>query len=138
MVESLRSRKMSAEDVPAVLAIERESFSLPWTRQMFEEELRQGLSWHRVAESERREVVGFLIGRIYPDAWHLMDLAVASWGRRRGVATRLLGDFLRAADAAGLPVFLEVRPRNVEALALYEGWGFTTGGHAQELLLRHG
>jgi N6-L-threonylcarbamoyladenine synthase len=127
-MEKLSIRKMRSGDVPAVLAIERESFSLPWTRQMFEEELRQDLSWRRVAESEGEGIAGFLIGRIYLDAWHLMDLAVASWGRRRGVATRLLDDFLRAADAAVLPVFLEVRPRNVEALTLYERCGFAPVG----------
>jgi tRNA N6-adenosine threonylcarbamoyltransferase len=122
------TRSMRASDVPAVIAIERQSFSLPWTRQMFEDELREKLSWREVAETERGEVAGFLIGRSHPDAWHLMDVAVAPWARRRGVAARLLHAFLRAADEAGLPVFLEVRPNNLEARSLYENWGFATIG----------
>ena len=105
---------------------------------MFEEELRQELSWREVAQTERGEVAGFLIGRSYPDAWHLMDLAVAPWARRRGVAGRTaLRAFVRAADEAARPVFLEVRPRNAEALALYAKWGFSTVGSPQALLLRH-
>jgi N6-L-threonylcarbamoyladenine synthase len=119
---------MRQEDVPAVLVIERQSFSLPWTRHMFEEELRQHTSWSEVAETGAGEVVGFLIGRRYPDAWHLMDLAVAPGRRRQGVAAMLLGRFLRAADQAGRPVLLEVRPRNIEAISLYQKWGFSTVG----------
>jgi tRNA N6-adenosine threonylcarbamoyltransferase len=122
------TRTMQPGDIPAVLAIERQSFFLPWTQVMFEEELRQTLSWHEVVETDRGEVVGFLVGRRYPDAWHLMDLAVASWGRRRGVASRLLRGFIQAAEGSGHPVFLEVRPGNTEALALYNAWGFVTVG----------
>lgn len=125
---TVATRKMHVGDVPAVIAIERQSFSLPWTREMFEEELEQTVSWREVAQTERGEVAGFLIGRIYPDAWHLMDVAVALWARRRGVAERLLRGFVRAADEAARPVFLEVRPRNEEALALYGKWGFSTVG----------
>jgi N6-L-threonylcarbamoyladenine synthase len=121
-------RQMGVTDLPAVMAIERQSFSLPWTREMFEEELKQPLSWQEVAETERGEVAGFLVGRKYPDAWHLMDLAVAPWARRRGAATRLLSIFLQAADQAARPVFLEVRPRNADALTLYKRWGFTAVG----------
>jgi N6-L-threonylcarbamoyladenine synthase len=119
---------MRVDDVPAVIAIERQSFSLPWTQEMFEEELQQALSWREVAQTERGEVAGFLIGRNYPDAWHLMDLAVAPWARRRGVADGLLRAFVLAADGAARPVFLEVRPGNLEALALYRRWGFSTVG----------
>jgi N6-L-threonylcarbamoyladenine synthase len=121
-------REMQARDVPLVLAIERQCFSLPWTRQMFEEEVRQDLSWRQVAVTEDGEVAGFLIGREYPDAWHLMDVAVAPGTRRRGVAARLLGVFLQAADKAERPVFLEVRPKNAEALVLYRKWGFSAVG----------
>ena len=124
----IATRKMHVDDVPAVIAIERQSFALAWTKEMFEEELKGVLSWREVAETERGEVAGFLIGRSYPDAWHLMDLAVAPWARRRGVAARLLRAFVRAADDSGRPLFLEVRPGNAEALALYRKWGFSRVG----------
>jgi N6-L-threonylcarbamoyladenine synthase len=121
-------RQMRVDDVPSVLAIERQCFALPWTRQMFEEEVKQNLGWSEVALAERGEVAGFLIGRTYPDAWHLMDVAVAPWARRRGVAAGLLSAFLQAADTAARPVVLEVRPKNVEALILYEKRGFSAIG----------
>ena len=45
--------------------------------------------------------------------------------------------FVRAADEAGRPVFLEVRPRNAEALGLYREMGLLLSRHPQALLLRH-
>ena len=145
----IATRKMHVDVVPAVIAIERQSFALAWTKEMFEEELKGVLSWREVAETERGEVAGFLIGRSYPDAWHLMDLAVAPWARRRGVAARLLRAFVRAADDSGRPLFLEVRPGNAEALALYRKWGFSrvgarkryysdTGEDALVMMRKHG
>ena len=125
---AVMTREMQAEDIPAVLAIERECFSLPWTRQMFQEEVRQDLSWRQVAVTESGEVAGFLIGREYPDAWHLMDVAAALSARRQGVAAGLLAAFLQGADRAERPVFLEVRPNNAEALVLYEKRGFSAVG----------
>ncbi len=121
-------RKMQRGDVPSMAAIERRSFDMPWTRQMFEDELHFVQSWHEVAENDRGEVTGFLIGRAYSDAWHLMDLAVAPGARREGVATALLERFVEAADKADHPVLLEVRPSNTEALALYRKWGFVSAG----------
>jgi N6-L-threonylcarbamoyladenine synthase len=125
---SFAVRQMESSDVPAVLAIERQSFGMPWTRQMFEEEVHQDLAWRQVAQNDGEEVAGFLLGREYPDAWHLMDLAVAPGARRRGAADSLLGAFVAAADEAERPVFLEVRPKNVEAMALYKKWGFIPVG----------
>ena len=121
-------RTMQGDDVPAVLAIERQCFGAPWTRMMFDDEIREDRSWHQVVETERGEVAGYLVGRVYPDAWHLMDVAVAGWARRGGVAEGLLQELLEAADKAALPVLLEVRPTNTEALALYSKWGFATVG----------
>jgi len=115
---------MRAEDLAAVVSIEAASFNLPWTEEMFREELSHDLSWREVAVEPGGEVIGFIIGRRYPDVWHLMDLAVAPAHRRRGAGGRLLARFLRAADAAGMEVVLEVRPGNEAAVAMYGGVGF--------------
>jgi N6-L-threonylcarbamoyladenine synthase len=118
------SRALRAEDLPALAAIELASFASPWTLEMLRGELDVELGWARVAASEREGVVGFLIGRCYPDMWHLMDLAVASAHRRRGVARLLVGEFLAAAEGAGQSVLLEVREDNGGAVGLYESVGF--------------
>jgi N6-L-threonylcarbamoyladenine synthase len=122
------TRDMGADDLPAVVAIESASFEDPWTREMFNDELVQALSWREVAVVSGLGVVGFLIGRRYPDVWHLMDLAVAPDRRRGGVGGRLLAGFLKAADAAGRRVMLEVRQGNVESAAFYRAHGFAPVG----------
>jgi N6-L-threonylcarbamoyladenine synthase len=117
---------MRASDLPAVVMIERASFSSPWTSDMLAAELEAEFGWSTVGTGGKEGVVGFLMGRCYPDMWHVLDLAVSIEHRRRGVARRLVRDFLRAADGAGLPVLLEVRENNAGAVALYESEGFVT------------
>jgi N6-L-threonylcarbamoyladenine synthase len=117
-------RDMKAEDLDAVVALERECFAQPWTRAMLAEELREGQGWRLVAAASG-EVVGFALGRKYADEWHLMDIAVAPRARKQGVGTGLLRVFVADADKAGKPVLLEVREHNQAAIALYEGHGFS-------------
>jgi N6-L-threonylcarbamoyladenine synthase len=123
-----RIRQMSARDVPQVASIEAQSFRDPWTAGMLQEELSQDMSWHVVASENETGVAGYLIGRTYPDEWHLLNLAVAPGERGRGLGGVLLDDFLDAAENACVPVILEVRPGNREAIGLYTGRGFGTIG----------
>jgi tRNA N6-adenosine threonylcarbamoyltransferase len=118
------SRSMRAGDLDAVVSIETASFSLPWTEDMFRDELSNSLSWNEVAVDPGGQVVGFLIGRRYPEVWHLMDLAVAPTLRRLGVGGDLLLRFLREANRARVEVVLEVRAGNATAAAMYEKAGF--------------
>jgi N6-L-threonylcarbamoyladenine synthase len=122
----VRTRGLLPEDLPALVAIERASFSSPWTPEMLAAELGVRFGWATVAVDKRGEVLGFLIGRRYPDMWHVMDVAVAVAHRRQGVARTLMLDFMAAADAAGQSVLLEVRENNAGAVALYESEGFVT------------
>jgi len=128
MPASLVIRDMETGDLPSVIAIENASFESPWSLEMLAGEVGQRLGWSRVAVEPGIGVVGFIIGRRYPDVWHVMDLAVAPRRRRRGVGGSLLADFLEAADLAGMEVVLEVRQENREATALYEVWGFEVMG----------
>ena len=120
----IKTRGLLPEDVPAMVAIERDSFATPWTPQMLAAESDVRFGWGTVALDEQGHVAGFLIGRRYPDMWHVLDLAVAVQSRRGGVARSLVREFLRAADAAGQPVLLEVREDNSGAIYLYESEGF--------------
>lgn len=122
----MRIRALAANDIPRVLEIERASFTSPWTEGMLAGEVETRFGWSRVGVDAGGAVVGFLIGRCYPDMWHLMDLAVSVEYRRQGIGRRLVSEFLLEADASERAVLLEVREGNAEAVALYESLGFTS------------
>ena len=117
-------RFMRTEDLPAVTAIENASFASPWTPRMIADELSQESAWSAVAIDPVAGVVAYLLGRRYPDVWHLMNVAVAPAHRRQGVGTRLVRGFVAAAEASAKGVLLEVRRSNAEAVGLYEAQGF--------------
>lgn len=124
----VRIRPMRHGDFPQVMAIERSSFGVPWTRATFRgllERKRTGL-W--VAEAEGR-VVGYAVVWAVLEQAELGNLAVADTHRRRGVATRLVdtvGEWLE--DQGVVELFLEVRESNRAARELYRAMGFTAVG----------
>ena len=83
-------RTLEARDLDVVEAIERESYPTPWSRSMFDAELRKPSSLALGAFTEEEELVGYAFVSRYVDAWHVMNVAVADAYRRRGVASTLL------------------------------------------------
>jgi ribosomal-protein-alanine acetyltransferase len=74
-------------------------------------------------------ILAFLIAHRVDPEWELENIVVAETARRRGVATRLLGEFVAHARAEqGRGIFLEVRESNQSARALYRKTGFTETG----------
>jgi ribosomal-protein-alanine N-acetyltransferase len=109
-------------------SIERRSYPLPWSRTMFAGELVKSSSISLGAFRQER-LIGYLIVSRYVDAWHVMNLAVETSWRRRGVATQLLEElFARTEGTAERGYTLEVRPSNPAAISLYEKLGFQARG----------
>jgi ribosomal-protein-alanine N-acetyltransferase len=74
-------------------------------------------------------LVGYVIVSRYVDAWHIMNVAVDTPHRRRGIARRLLEDLFESTAADGLRGYtLEVRVSNRQAIRLYEVLGFRISG----------
>ncbi|MCB0828188.1 MAG: ribosomal protein S18-alanine N-acetyltransferase [Solirubrobacterales bacterium] len=119
-------RAITFADLPAVSALERRSFTSPWSPGMFVLEMSKAGSVSLAADEAGR-ITGYVVLTRFDLAWHLMNVAVAPEGRRRGLATRLIEAAL-ARIPAGSPVTLEVRPSNVPAIALYESLGFRARG----------
>lgn len=122
-------------DVPALVALERSSFSHPWTVAQVEEEVAGGARG-TVLVLEGRPGAGQWGGlrascafRLVLDEMHVMSLAVAPPARRRGLARWLLRFALgRARRDGAVRALLEVRAGNREAVALYESLGFSRLG----------
>lgn len=129
MASTLHPAPMSLEDLDAVLAIERASFVTPWSRAAFRYELLQNRVARCVVMRTDGEVVGYLCLWEIGHEIHITNLAVHPRFRRQGIARALLGATLEEARRTGVEqAFLEVRPTNSEARALYESLGFQVIG----------
>ena len=115
-------------DIPALAALEKECFSLPWT----EEQLRASLPGERsvlLAAEGAGKVLGYVGMMHVLDEGYLSNVAVDPACRRQGVAKALIAELLRRAGEFSLAfVTLEVRESNTPAIALYEGFGFAPVG----------
>ena len=122
-------RRLEADDLAEVEAIERESYPTPWSRAMFDAELRKPSSLALGAFIEDDVLVGYAFVSRYVDAWHVMNVAVSLAFRRRGIAVALLERLFEITVTDPRRGYtLEVRVSNTGAIALYEKLGFEARG----------
>jgi ribosomal-protein-alanine N-acetyltransferase len=121
-------RRAGLTDVRSLWEIEKVSFPSPWSLWCFLAEYANSKSTILVAgppPPDPWETWGYIIYWILADEMHLLNLAVHPAQRRRGIARSLLTAALEKARAQGAAVvWLEVRPSNGAALALYHSFGF--------------
>ena len=116
-------RPMQFEDLDRVMEIEPKIYSHPWSRGNFADSLHAGYScW--IYESEG-EVVGYAVMMSVLDEAHLLNISIAQDCQGRGMGRALLDHVIDIARRHGAQMmFLEVRPSNKNAIALYESIGF--------------
>lgn len=126
-----RYRRMGADDLDAVTAIENTIYPHPWTHGNFADSLAAG--YHCWVIECAGKVAGYAVVMIAAGEAHLLNLSVAASWQRRGVGREALGFVARLArDYGATKMLLEVRPSNTAAIALYAGAGFS------ELAVRRG
>lgn len=120
-------RPMRADDVDAVMVVERAAYPYPWTTGIFRDCLRIGYCcW--VAEAEEG-IAGYAVMSVGAGEAHLLNLCVAPARQRTGLGRTMLDHVLELARSHGAKtVFLEVRPSNTAALHLYRVAGFVEVG----------
>lgn len=138
-MEAFSIRKCEAEDLDAIVAIERQSFTDPWPKRLFAHMLRSGNTHFFVGELKGM-VVGYIIGRRdASDLWsraqepkvfgHVMNIAVTPSYRQKGLGMKLMLALEQAFKKEGLYcVKLEVRASNVEAQRFYAHLGYAAEG----------
>ena len=129
----LRLRTMREDDLPWVVALERDAQEIPWSEKSFREALAAGYAcW--VAEvlsgddptTAAAEPVGFLILLLVAGEAEILNLAIDPAHRGRGLGREMLEAALDEARERGAArVWLEVRVSNQAAIALYQRSGFT-------------
>jgi len=121
--------RMRSEDLDAVLAIERASFGMPWSRGAFLYEMQQNRVARCWVTRDGARVVGYICLWEIADEVHVTNVAVHPGRRRQGIARAMLGGIIDDGRARKLRiVVLEVRPSNRDALTLYESFGFRVVG----------
>ena len=121
-------RPMAAADLDAILAIERASFSVPWQRGHFEDEMTAPHSFPFVAECNG-DIAGYVCLMSLFEEAQILDIAVAPEQRGRGIARLLMDHAVAVAQEKQAEVLtLEVRSTNSPAITLYERCGFSRTG----------
>lgn len=130
--EKIHVRYATLDDLEPILEVDGASFSRPWSSISFQSLIEAEHTIFLVAELRRGEEVviaghGILIHT--DEEADLTTLAVAPDFRRRGIGGELLDNLLGAAQESGVrAIFLEVRPSNQAAIALYLDRGFRQVG----------
>jgi ribosomal-protein-alanine N-acetyltransferase len=126
-------RHMMIDDVPAVMAIDRLSFPIPWPEHSYYFELNENpASSMFVAEDPThagRPVVGYLGYWLIVDEAHISTIAVHPEARGRRIGKQLmLAAIESAAQRGAQAATLEVRVSNLVARRLYQDLGFEVVG----------
>ncbi len=126
--QNLQLRPMQMDDLDAVMQIEPTIYSHPWTRGNFSDSLSNGYSgWvlEDISLGKTSEMIGYSLLMMIMDEAHLLNLSIAKAQQKRGLGRYLLEHMLKIAkNHKALNMFLEVRPSNISAIALYENMGF--------------
>lgn len=143
-----QERPMQEADLEQILAIERQAYQFPWSEGVFRDCLRMRYTC-RVAVSGESEIDGYALMSEGAGEAHILNLCVAEDRRGAGLGRYLLGRLMNVARQKRVgAIYLEVRPTNDAAIALYKSAGFTeiglrrgyypaAGGREDAILLAH-
>ncbi len=128
-VSEVQIRRAIPGDIEAIVRLDLESDLTAWESSDYRAFV-EFPDWDvLVAGTQSGVLLGFIVNRRVGLDAELLKIAVARTRRRRGVGRTLLEAGLLAARQAGCAhCFLEVRPSNSAALALYRGNGFLECG----------
>ena len=127
VLHAITYRRMTEADLDAVVAIESEVHAHPWTRGNFADSLESGYECWAAERGAR--VVAYGVLMIGAGDAHLLNLSVAADWQRQGIGAEFTRFFVKlAGDYGAQKLFLEVRPSNTPARALYARSGFAEVG----------
>lgn len=129
-------RPMLDTDLRAIMRIERRAYPFPWTEGIFLDCLRVG--YHCWVYLNEGDVAGYAVMSTGAGEAHVLNVCVSPDHQRRSIGSRLLEHMLRRAARLGAEeIFLEVRPTNRPALALYAAYGFGQVGVRRDYYPAH-
>ncbi|WP_306010571.1 ribosomal protein S18-alanine N-acetyltransferase [Bacillus sp. MMSF_3328] len=122
-------RFMAEEDIDQVLVIEHKSFTLPWSRDAFINELTKNQFAVYLVLEDDDAVIGYCGAWIVVDEAHVTNIAVLPEYRGKKLGEALMKKMMEAAKELGaVTMTLEARVTNIAAQSLYRKLGFQNGG----------
>ncbi|MGD6879564.1 ribosomal protein S18-alanine N-acetyltransferase [Bacillus infantis] len=122
-------RFMAEEDIDQVLVIEHKSFTLPWSRDAFINELTKNQFAVYLVLEDDGAVIGYCGAWIVVDEAHVTNIAVLPEYRGKKLGEALMKKMMEAAKELGaVTMTLEARVTNIAAQSLYRKLGFQNGG----------
>ena len=127
---STQLRLATLDDLEALVDLEALTFPEdPWTPFMLADELMSPASRYWIAADESGAAIGYGGVKVGGDQADVMTIGVAPHARGRGAGAAILDALLDWARQAGAAeIFLDVRPSNEGAIALYNSRGFVEIG----------
>jgi len=121
-------RRMIKEDLQQVCDIESETFSMPWTFQSFLDSLLIKDNIYLVAV-ENNSIIGYCGVWVVAKEGQINNIAVRKQNQNLGVGNQMLQFLFKEGKAEKIEQFtLEVRKSNVNAINLYNKFGFVNVG----------
>lgn len=129
MDESIVFRFMREEDIDQVLEIEHASFTTPWSREAFYNELNMNKFAVYIVVEVDNKVVGYCGVWVVIDEAHVTNIAILPEYRGRKLGEALMQNLFDVARTMGAKsMTLEVRVTNYIAQSMYRKFGFQKGG----------
>jgi ribosomal-protein-alanine N-acetyltransferase len=123
-----QQRPLTLADLDRLMPIEQSCYAVPWSRGNFVDSLAAG-HWMQKRVSAQGDWCGYLVAMAGVGELHLLNLTVAPGHQRQGHARALLDALVaHGRQQAAASLWLEVRPSNARAVALYQRYGFVQAG----------
>ncbi len=123
---------MDENDIDGVLEVSNLSFSSPWSKSSYEQELSNSLAKYFVAKIDDK-VIGFIGTWIIVDESHITNVAVHPDYRKLGIGSMLIEAMIDYCEEKKCVAYtLEVRSSNEPAISLYKKHGFKIDGIRKE------
>jgi len=128
MNKTITFRNMTVDDLDEVMEVELKSFTVPWSKEAFFNELTKNQFAHYLIVEVDQRVVGYCGVWIIIDEAHITNIALLPEYRGMKLGEALMAKVMEQAREMGaLRMTLEVRVSNERAQNLYRKFGFEEG-----------
>lgn len=122
-------REMYKADISAVLQVDEKSFSAPWTKEVYEQEICHNKFAHYFVVEESEAIIGYVGLWIVGADAQITNIALLPNYRGYKIGEKLFGFALQfAIQQSATRLSLEVRVSNIVAQKLYRKFGLVPGG----------